>query len=175
MSALRDAAQQALEALEKEPADSADWIRTMKAARAALRTALAEQPAEQEPIAPAMATVIAAMQADPEYAWSWHCNIAMAFVDAGGDYYTANQGAARFMKLLANVEPAYDLPAAPHPAKPVEQEPVAWCDQYEGHIDGLRHYSDGGSREMPLYLAPQPRRNVTYVCPCCHFSLERQE
>ena len=23
--------------------------------------------------------------------------------------------------------------------------------------------------------APQPRRNVTYVCPCCHFSLERQE
>lgn len=23
--------------------------------------------------------------------------------------------------------------------------------------------------------APKPRRNVTYVCPCCHFSLERQE
>jgi len=23
--------------------------------------------------------------------------------------------------------------------------------------------------------APRPRRNVTYVCPCCHFSLERQE
>lgn len=51
MSKLRDAAQQALEALEKEPADSADWIRTMKAARAALRTALAEQPAEQAPVA----------------------------------------------------------------------------------------------------------------------------
>lgn len=79
MSKLRDAAQQALEALEKEPADYADWIRTMKAARAALRTALAEQP---------------------------------------------------------------------------EQEPVAWCDQYEDHIDGLRHYSDGGAREIPLYTAP---------------------
>ncbi len=47
---LRQAAQQALEALEKEPADYADWIRTMKAARAALRTALAEQPAEQESV-----------------------------------------------------------------------------------------------------------------------------
>ena len=41
---LRQAAHQALEALEKEPADYADWIRTMQAARAALRTALAEQP-----------------------------------------------------------------------------------------------------------------------------------
>jgi hypothetical protein len=31
---------------------------------------------------------------------------------------------------------------------------------------------------LPLYFAPpapQPRRNVTYVCPACHFSLERQE
>ncbi len=44
MTTLREAAQQALEALEKEPADYADWTRTMKAARAALRTALAEQP-----------------------------------------------------------------------------------------------------------------------------------
>ena len=53
MTTLREAAQQALEALEKEPADYADWTRTMKAARATLRTALAEQPAEQqqEPVA----------------------------------------------------------------------------------------------------------------------------
>jgi hypothetical protein len=26
-----------------------------------------------------------------------------------------------------------------------------------------------------LYTTPQPRRNVTYFCPACHFSLERQE
>ena len=37
-------------------------------------------------------------------------------------------------------------------------KPVAWCDQYESHIDGLRHYSDGGAREIPLYTAPQPKR-----------------
>jgi hypothetical protein len=60
-----------------------------------------------------MQTVIGAMQTDPGYAWSWHCNVAMAFVDAGGDHYTANQGAARFMRLLANVEPAHELPTPP--------------------------------------------------------------
>lgn len=37
---LREAAQQALEALETEPESYADWLRTMKAARTALRSAL---------------------------------------------------------------------------------------------------------------------------------------
>jgi hypothetical protein len=77
----------------------------------ALRAALAQQ--EQAPVADAMKTVTKAMQDDPDYAWSWHCNVAMAFVDAGGDSYTANQGAARFMRLLANVDPAHELPSHP--------------------------------------------------------------
>jgi len=64
-------------------------------------------------------TVIQAMQYDPEYAWGWHCNIAMAFVDAGGDRYTANQGAARFLEMFAKVQPAHELPAP-------EQDPVAY-------------------------------------------------
>jgi hypothetical protein len=117
MSDLRTAAQQALEALEQ----SETWVpdegfgmrrreaeRKHEAAITALRAAL-EQP---EPVADAMKTVIKAMQADPDYAWSWHCNVAMAFADAGGDPYTANQGAARFMRLLANVDPTHELP--PH-------------------------------------------------------------
>jgi len=70
-----------------------------------------------EPIENAMKTVIGTMQAEPDYAWGWHCNIAMAFFDAGGDIYTANQGAARFMRLLANVEPAHELPTAPQPQR----------------------------------------------------------
>ena len=80
-----------------------------------------EQQEQQPPDVPAaMRTVIAAMKDDPEYAWSWHCNVAMAFVDEGGDRYTANQAAARFMRALAGVEPAHELPAlaaapAPHP------------------------------------------------------------
>jgi len=68
---------------------------------------------EKQPVAKAMQTVIDAMRSDPDYAWSWHCNIAMAFVDAGGDHYTGNQGAARFMRILASVEPAHELPTVP--------------------------------------------------------------
>jgi hypothetical protein len=73
----------------------------------------AEAPSGQS-LPTAMKTVLKAIQADPDYAWSWHCNVAMAFVDAGGDHYTANQGAARFMRILANVEPAHELPVATH-------------------------------------------------------------
>lgn len=64
----------------------------------------------------AMEVVTQAMRDDPEYAWSWHCNIAMAFVDEGGDPAMGNHAAARFMRLLANVEPAHELPARPEPA-----------------------------------------------------------
>jgi hypothetical protein len=78
----------------------------------------------QEPVPAAIKTVVEAMQADPDYAWGWHCNIAMAFVDAGGDHYTGNQGAARFMKMLADVEPAHELPSPPPHAAPV-QKPMA--------------------------------------------------
>ena len=79
----------------------------------------AAPPVSEKPVlvSDAMAAIVGAMHADSDYAWSWHCNIAMAFVDAGGDRYTANQGAARFMKILANVEPAHELPAEkPGPA-----------------------------------------------------------
>lgn len=51
---------------------------------------------------------------DPGFAWSWHCNIAMAFQDAAiGSFmahdaprlsYTANDAAARFMKQAFGVQ-----------------------------------------------------------------------
>lgn len=84
-----------------------------------------QQPAALKDVPEAMNTVITAMQADPDYAWSWHCNVAMAFVDAGGDPYTANQGAARFMRLLANVDPAHELPTKQAEAVPQD---VDWPD-----------------------------------------------
>ncbi len=62
------------------------------------------------PVPEAMAVVLKAMKDDPEYAWGWHCNIAMAYVDAGGDHAIGNHGAARFLRLLASVEPAHELP-----------------------------------------------------------------
>ena len=45
-----------------------------------------------------------AMQSDPDYAWSWHCNIAMAMQDEGVDREKANKGAARFMQLAFGVD-----------------------------------------------------------------------
>lgn len=45
-----------------------------------------------------------AMVADSEYAWSWHCNIAMASVDEGMDHAAANRAAARFMQICFGVD-----------------------------------------------------------------------
>lgn len=51
-----------------------------------------------------------AMRHDLDYAWSWHCNIAMAFLDSRGDatlhtaHEIANLAAARFLKQLFNVD-----------------------------------------------------------------------
>lgn len=45
-----------------------------------------------------------ALQSDPEYAWGWHCNIAMAAFDEGLDRDAANRAAARFMKNCFGVD-----------------------------------------------------------------------
>ena len=52
----------------------------------------------------ALAALSKAMQEDPEYAWSWHCNIAMMAQDAGALHRTANERAADFMKLAFSVD-----------------------------------------------------------------------
>ena len=49
--------------------------------------------------AEAMAILSSAIRDDAGYAWGWHCNIAMAFVDEGATYDQANKAAARFMSL----------------------------------------------------------------------------
>ena len=45
-----------------------------------------------------------ALRDDLDYAWAWHCNIAMSAYDAGCPHDVANEGAARFMQLLAGVD-----------------------------------------------------------------------
>lgn len=37
------------------------------------------------------------LQGDPDYAWSWQCNLAMSVVDEGVSHEVANRAAARFM------------------------------------------------------------------------------
>lgn len=57
----------------------------------------------------AMKTMKQAMKSDPDFAWSWHCNIAMMCKDAGATHKISNFGAARFMKL------AFDVDTSEHP------------------------------------------------------------
>jgi len=54
-----------------------------------------------------------ALKADPDYAWGWHCNIAMAqydamsaagYTDHDAKHKTSNNGAARFMSLCFEVD-----------------------------------------------------------------------
>jgi hypothetical protein len=46
----------------------------------------------------------AAIQADPGYAWSWHCNVACSAMDEGLDHPAANRAAARFMFVCFGVD-----------------------------------------------------------------------
>lgn len=41
-----------------------------------------------------------AFKLDPDFAWTWHCNLAMMAIDAGAPYVHAQRSAANFMKTL---------------------------------------------------------------------------
>jgi hypothetical protein len=44
------------------------------------------------------------IETDHEYAWSWHCNVAMASMDEGVPHDTAHMAAARFMKSVFGID-----------------------------------------------------------------------
>lgn len=52
----------------------------------------------------AMGALSEAMRNDPEYAWGWQCNIAMAAHDEGLDRPAANRAAARFIRNAFDVD-----------------------------------------------------------------------
>lgn len=75
-----------------------------------------------------MATVTNAIRNDPGYAWSWHCNIAMAAVDEGVNHMAANKLAARFLMILTGV----DTTKNPHfPKEPVDSELAYKVNRWE--------------------------------------------
>ncbi len=55
-------------------------------------------------IGKAFDTLRQATQEDPEYAWAWHCNLAVPFMDEGGSHKAANRAAARIMYNLFHVD-----------------------------------------------------------------------
>lgn len=74
----------------------------------------------------ALAVLSNAMQSDPGYAWSWHCNIAMVAQDAGAPHDKANERAVDFMRSAFNV----DTSKGPH--KHVHADPTP----QEKHVGG---------------------------------------
>ena len=52
----------------------------------------------------AMDVLKQAMKDDPDYAWSWHCNIAVMMQDVGVSHTVSNKGAANFMRLAFDVD-----------------------------------------------------------------------
>ena len=44
------------------------------------------------------------LHADDEYAWAWHCNLAMAAYDEGLEHHAANRAAGRFMHSLFHID-----------------------------------------------------------------------
>jgi Tfp pilus assembly protein PilF len=55
-------------------------------------------PEEDKSASTALKNLSHVMQKDPEYAHSWHCNIAMMAQDAGASHESANKRAADFMR-----------------------------------------------------------------------------
>ena len=79
-------------------------------------------------VSSAVKQVTDAMRNDLDYAWSWHCNIAMAAVDEGVDHMTANKLAARFLMILTGVDTTKN-PA--FPKEPVEPELAYKVNRWE--------------------------------------------
>ena len=140
-AALIEAARAALEALLLE--STSPPIPETAAAIADLRTALAaaEQPAEPAPHA--MQQLTAALKADPDYAWSWHCNLAMPVMDATGvTHRAANEAGARLMRHLFDIDitkhPHYSVraesPAAPAQA-PTDEFVYRVVRSVQPHLD----------------------------------------
>lgn len=69
----------------------------------ALAAPQSAQPAADD-VRSSMQTLVAALKTDPDYAWTWHCNVAMAALDEGLGHYEANKAAARFMSWLAQID-----------------------------------------------------------------------
>jgi len=75
------------------------------------------QPTKMQYTSQPMNALRKAFEKDPEYAWAWHCNIAMAMYDEFPDSFwvpdrseqhkIANRAASRFMKLAFDIE-TYD-------------------------------------------------------------------
>ena len=108
------------------PEPELGYIKTDKSHQPAFSARQMRAAMQAQPAAPgvtgAVQTLIEALKADPEYAWAWHCNIAMAAFDEGLSHYAANKAAARFLSWLAQIDMTThpDFPKAPEQSAAAE-------------------------------------------------------
>jgi hypothetical protein len=55
-------------------------------------------------VSQAFNTLKKALTDDPDYAWSWHCNLAMPMIDGGVEEGLANKCAARLMQHIFSID-----------------------------------------------------------------------
>ena len=66
-------------------------------------------------VSKALEVLTEAMKEDPDYAHTWHCNVAMSMYDAFPDHdhdknhAIANEGASRFMQLCFGIQTSGDM------------------------------------------------------------------
>lgn len=101
--------------------------------------------------------LIDAMKADLEYAWSWHCNIAMSAHDSGaGPHSACNKGAALFLSLLSGGT----VDTTKHPAYAQTQE-IPKSQDGEAVNSPDSYYGIAGSSPAPATTSPETGATVT--------------
>ena len=131
-----------------------EWTEALRVLREALA---APQPSARQQLAQAL-------KEDADYAWSWHCNLAMPIMDSTGvSHRVANEAAARLMQHLFGIDTSQHQyyktePDAPQPSA----EPVAWMvtdiagRRFLFRLEKPVVYE--GETLIPLYPAPQPAK-----------------
>lgn len=102
-------------------------------------------------IAPHMDAVVYALVNDPEYAWSWFCNLKMPYTDAGASWTSASKGAATFLSILTGGE----LDITKHPY---------WAQNAEGDASRDVELKDG----FPEIPTDRNVMNITVEAPAHH-------
>jgi len=96
-----------------------------------------EEPATTAPdVATAFDVIKGSMHADPEYAWSWHCNAATASLDEGIAHAPANRAAARFMYAV------FGLDTSKHPNFLVDEAKLSPLLGYADRLDSVATWMD---------------------------------
>lgn len=79
------------------------------------------------------------IHSDPEYAWAWHCNLAVPIIDAGASQRQANEAAALIMAQMFD----YDITAHPN----YQWEKSGAQAYFEARREADSH--DGTTRKTP--------------------------